>query len=163
MDSTATVISTGSFQSGDTIAFRGIEFSIDGAPQAGDEFYVDPSRYQDVFTTVNNLVNAIESGVTDSASAAALNNGINAGLLEIDQAIGNLLDIRTQVGSRLAAIDKQEDANGAFSLTIQQTIAEIEDLDYAEAISRLSLQATTLEAAQKSFLQTQSLSLFRFL
>ena len=113
--------------------------------------------------TIQNLVNAMEAGVSDSASGAALNNGINAGLLEIDQAIGKMLDIRTQVGSRLSAIDKQEDANGAFALTIQQTIAEIEDLDYAEAISRLSLQATTLEAAQKSFLQTQSLSLFRFL
>ena len=163
LDSTATVIAGGSFQSGEGIAFRGIVFSIDGAPQAGDEFYVDPSRLQDVFLTIQNLAEAIDSTIGDSASQALLNNSINAGLLDIDQAIGKLLDIRTQVGSRLAAIDTQEETNGQSALIVQQTISEIEDLDYAAAISRLGLQATTLEAAQKAFLQTQSLSLFRFL
>ncbi len=163
LDSTAAVIAIGTFQSGDTIAFQGIEFSIDGAPAAGDEFMVEPSRFQDVFTTIRNLSNTIESNVSNDTLQAKLNNGINAGLLAIDQAIGSMLNIRTQVGSRLAAIDSQADANGGFALIIQQTISELEDLDYAEAISRLSLQSIVLEAAQKSFLQTQSLSLFRFL
>jgi len=162
LDSSAAVVSTGTFQVGDTLAFSGIEFSLDGEPAAGDEFSVAPSAYQDVFSMVDQLATALEQGATDFASQAAVNNGINAALQNIDQAIGNVLDVRIQVGSRLAAIENQVDSNGAFKLNYQDTLATIEDLDYAEALSRLSLEVTTLEAAQQSFIRTQSLSLFNY-
>ena len=100
--------------------------------------------------------------MTDDASRAAVNNGVNSGLLNIDQAIGQVLDVRTQVGTRLAAIEDQIDSNGAFALNYQETLASLEDLDYAEALSRLSMEVTTLEAAQQSFVRTQSLSLFNY-
>jgi flagellar hook-associated protein 3 FlgL len=162
VDSAAVVVSTGTFQPGDTVAFRGIEFRLDGQPQGGDEFLAAPSRFQDVFSSLDQLASAVELGVTDDVSRAELNNGINAGLLNIDQAIGNILDIRTQVGTRLSAIDGQIDTNGAFALNYQDTLASLEDLDYAEALSRLSMEVTTLEAAQQSFVRTQSLSLFNY-
>jgi flagellar hook-associated protein 3 FlgL len=162
LDSSAAVVSTGTFQAGDTLAFNGIEFSLDGQPAAGDEFSVAPSAYQDVFSMVDQLATTLEQGATDFASQAAVNNGINAALQNIDQAIGNVLDVRIQVGSRLAAIENQVDSNGAFKLNYQDTLATIEDLDYAEALSRLSLEVTTLEAAQQSFIRTQSLSLFNY-
>jgi len=163
VDSSSTVVATGTFQDGDTLAFRGIEFSLNGQPQAGDEFTVSPSRYQDVFSMVDELATSLETGATDFASQAAVNNVINAGLQNIDQAIGNVLDVRIQVGSRLSAIESQVDNNGAFTLNYRETLANIEDLDYAEALSRLSLEVTTLEAAQQSFIRTQSLSLFNYL
>ena len=43
-----------------------------------------------------------------------------------------------------------------------KTLAEIRDLDYAEAISRLTAESTTLEAAQQTFIRTQELSLFNY-
>lgn len=162
-DSGGALVTSGGFQSGDTIAFRGIEFSIAGAPAAGDRFDIAPSRFRDVFTAVSDLISAVETPVNDGATRAVLNNGINAGVLDIDQAIGNVLDVRTRVGSRLAAIEKQIDDNGALILTLQDTVAGLEDLDYAEALSRLSQQMTTLEAAQQSFVRTQGLSLFNYL
>ena len=162
-DSAANLVASGSFQSGDSIAFRGIQITIDGQPAAGDEFDLSPSRFQNMFESVDMLASALESSVTDDATRAAMTNDINAGILDIDQAIGNLLEIRTQVGSRLAAIDQEEDSNGGVMLILQSTLSELEDLDYAEAISRLSLQVTTLEAAQQSFLRVQSLSLFNYL
>jgi flagellar hook-associated protein 3 FlgL len=162
LDSAAGLVTSGSFQSGDTLAFRGLEFSLSGDPDAGDEFIVTASRFQDIFSTIDRLASAIEQTVSDDTSRIVMNNSINAGLLNIDQAIGKVLEVRTQVGSRLAVIENQIDSNGAFALTFQETIASIEDLDYAEALSRLSIEATTLEAAQKSFVRTQSLSLFNY-
>ncbi len=163
IDSSAAVIATGTFQSGGTIAFSGIQLSIDGDPAAGDEFDVSPSINNSVFAMIDNLASAVESTVLDETSRAAMNNGINAGILAIDQAIGNVIDTRTRVGSRLAAIDSQNNANSSTILTLQETIADLQDLDYAEALSRLSLEASTLEAAQQSFIRTQSLSLFNYL
>lgn len=162
VDSSAAVISTGAYQSGGSIAFNGIEFSLNGVPQAGDEFALAPSRNQDIFSTVSQIITAVETDISGEPMQAAQNNGINIGLQNLDQAIGNILDIRTQVGSRLSAIESQIDNNGGFALSYQETLASIEDLDYAEAISRLSMETTTLEAAQQSFIRTQSLSLFNY-
>jgi flagellar hook-associated protein 3 FlgL len=162
LDSASSVISSGSYQSGSSIAFRGIEFSLTGQPASADEFQVAPSRFQDVFTTVRQLADSVDAPVSDNASRAVLNNGVNAGILSLDQALGKVLDVRTQVGSRLSAIETQADSNSAFALTVQGTLGELEDLDYAEALSRLSIQMTTLEAAQQSFIRTQQLSLFNY-
>lgn len=163
LDASATVIASGVHQQGGSIGFRGIEFTLDGQIAAGDQFTVLSSPYQDLFTGVEALIGAVETGVNDDASRAALHNGINAGLNNLDQGIGNILDVQTRIGSRLATIESQTDANSAFALTVQDTLGSLEDLDYAEAISRLSLESTMLEAAQKSFIATQRLTLFNFL
>ncbi|MDJ0710473.1 MAG: flagellar hook-associated protein FlgL [Woeseiaceae bacterium] len=162
-DGSALVVGIGPFQPGDTISFRGIEFAIDGQPDTGDEFVIEPSQNLDVFTSVEQLVAAIRTTVSDDTSRAAMTNGINVGLQNIDQAIGRILDVRTQVGSRLSAIEGQVDSNGAQVLNYRETLAGLEDLDYAEALSQLSIEVTTLEAAQQSFIRTQSLSLFNYL
>jgi flagellar hook-associated protein 3 FlgL len=163
LDSAAAVVATGAFQSGDTIAFRGIEFSLNGVPATGDQFQVAPSQFRNVFSTISALADAVDSTVSNDTSRAAMSNGINAGILNIDQAIGSSLEYRTQVGSRLAAIEDQENSNGAFTLALQEALAGIEDLDYAEALSRLTQQVTVLEAAQQSFIRTRNLSLFNYL
>lgn len=163
IDSSAAVVATGTFDSGGTIAFNGIQIKIEGDPATGDEFDVSPSVNNSVFAMIDDLASAVESIVLDETSRAAMNNGINEGILAIDQAIGNVIDIRTSVGSRLAAIDGQNNANASTILTLQETIADLQDLDYAEALSRLTVEASTLEAAQQSFIRMQNLSLFNYL
>lgn len=162
-DAASAVIASGTYQPGDTISFRGIEVALDGTPAAGDQFDVDPSPYQSMFESVSQLIGAIETTVTDDASRAVLSNGVNRGLVDLDQAIGNVLDVQTRIGSRLSAVETQTVDNEAASLTAQGALGALEDLDYAEALSRLTQQATTLEAAQKSFVATQRLLLFNFI
>jgi flagellar hook-associated protein 3 FlgL len=41
--------------------------------------------------------------------------------------------------------------------------SSLEDLDYAEAISRFNQQLTALQASQQAFIKVQDLSLFNFL
>ncbi|MBT8097934.1 MAG: flagellar hook-associated protein FlgL [Woeseia sp.] len=163
LDSGGGVVSSAAFAPGDTVAFRGIEFSLSGEPAAGDEFIIEPSRNLDMFSIVQDLVGVLEQPAQDDQSRAALHNGVNSALQNIDQAIGQVLSVRTQVGSRLSAIESQAETNGSLSLTLQSTVSSIEDLDYAEALSNLSLQISTLEAAQQSFIRTQGLSLFNYL
>lgn len=162
-DGGGAVVASGAFESGGSIAFQGISVTIDGTPAANDEFTVRASANRDLFSTVAALADVIDTPVGDDTSRAALNNRINAGLLSLDQALGNVLDVRTQVGSRLSAIDNQADSNGAFALGLKETLADIEDLDYAAALSRLGMQLTMLEAAQKAFVETRGLTLFNML
>jgi len=48
-------------------------------------------------------------------------------------------------------------------LQLEVTRSSIEDLDYAEAASRLSLESIVLQAAQQAFVKVQNLNLFNFL
>ncbi len=163
LDASSMVIAAGAYQSGQSIGFQGIAFTIDGQPAAGDEFLIEPSRYQSMFQTVQTMADILDTAVSDAASEAALHSALNTGIQEIDLAIGNVSDVRTRIGVRLNAIEGQADSNSASSLLAQQSISELQDLDYAEALSRLSLQAVMLQAAQQSFVVTQRLSLFQFI
>lgn len=163
LDASSTVIASGTFQSGESIGFRGIAFTIEGQPEAGDDFLVAPSQDQSMYQTVQNIVDAIALGSNDPVSSAVLNNVMNTSLQEIDVAMANIANVRTQVGVRLMAIDNQADSNSAASILAQAAVGNLEDLDFAEALSRLSQESAILEAAQQSFVFTQQLSLFNFL
>ena len=45
----------------------------------------------------------------------------------------------------------------------QRTLSHIQDLDYAEAISRMNRQLAGLEASQQSYARIQNLSLFNYI
>ena len=45
----------------------------------------------------------------------------------------------------------------------QQTLSDLQDLDYAQAISDFTRQQVALEAAQKSFVAISGLSLFKYI
>jgi len=163
VDGSGSLVTSGTFSPGDTISFNGIGIQIDGEPGGGDTFKITPSRHQDVFETVQNFIDAMESGSQGPANRAMTQNKLNASLMDLDQALLHLNALRSQVGTRLSAISEQADHNEELTLQLGQTLSTIRDVDYASAITELELQLTGLEAAQKTFLRTQSLSLFNFL
>lgn len=85
------------------------------------------------------------------------------GLTDLDTALGRILDTRASVGARMNAIEEQKTANESFGLAVEQVRSNLEDLDYAEAISRFNQQLAALQASQQSFLKIQDLNLFNFL
>lgn len=107
---------------------------------------------EDVFTTLYTLATDLEA---DSPSANSLE--------QLDNAINHVLEIRATVGARLNAVDSQNGINESFLLQLEQTRSSIEDLDFAEAASRLSRESITLQAAQQAFVKVQNLNLFSFL
>ena len=82
---------------------------------------------------------------------------------DIDQAIGNILNKRTTVGTRQNSLDSADTESSSAKLVLQQTLSEVEDLDLAEAISQLTFEITSLEAVQATFSRVQNLNLFNFL
>ena len=162
-DSGGGLVTAGTYAPGDTIGFLGIQIELQGQPAAGDSFNVTPSQNQDVFATVLNLIAALQSPTANPTQRAQLNNAVGQSLTDLDQALNNIVDVRADVGARLRGIDEQVVANGGFELQLNQTLSDIRDLDYAEAISRLTQQSFGLEVAQQTFVRIQGLSLFRFL
>ncbi len=163
-NTTATTILTAqTYDDGEPINFNGVEVKISGDVATGDEFTVNASRNQDVFQTLNDLIDTLSITPSDEAMEAQQIQGYQRALGDLDLAIGNILDVRTSVGTRQNALEAAGDEASSAKLGLQQTLSDIEDVDLAEAISRLSFETTTLEAVQATFASIQRLSLFNFL
>lgn len=141
----------------------GIELSVTGEPATGDAFTVAPSVNEDIFATVYQLIRAVETGGPGSTSNTRLANALNSAQNSIDNALDVGLTVRASVGARAKEIESGISALGDLGLQYDQTLATLRDLDYAKAISELTLNQFSLEAAQKTFVQVQGLSLFNFL
>jgi flagellar hook-associated protein 3 FlgL len=141
----------------------GAELSIKGAPASGDTFTVQASSNVDVFTTLNNLITAVDNAAHGPLGNTQLANQLNIAHSNLDNTITNVLTVRAAVGSRLKEVDNAKSTGSDMVLQYQQTLSGLRDLDYAKAISDLTLQQTTLQAAQQSFAKIQGLSLFNFI
>src|SRR5580698_1312853 len=64
----ATVVTTGTYTDGGTIAFNGVQVTLSGQPATGDSFTLAPSTNQSLFTTVQNLVSALQTGISSPGS-----------------------------------------------------------------------------------------------
>jgi flagellar hook-associated protein 3 FlgL len=159
----ATVVSTGSYTDGDTISFNGVQVTFSGTPAAGDSFSLAASGNQSIFATVQNLITALQTGVTSSASSTALNNSINTAINNIDQALNQTSNVRATVGGRINSITTQQSVATSQQTQLKQSISNLQGLDYAQAITTLDQQNVTLSAALQAFSMTQGLSLFKFL
>jgi flagellar hook-associated protein 3 FlgL len=141
------------------IDFQGIRTSITGIPVAGDVFTISAGQFEDVFSIVANLSETLKSGPTGAIRAA----NIAQSLGDLDAAFENSLNARTRIGGRLNALDSQRQDNEAQVLVTRSTLSTLRDTDLAQAISQLTLEQTTLDAAQAVFARITSSSLFNFL
>jgi len=164
VDSGGTNIVTGApFVDGGDISFNGLTVNVTGTPAIGDNFTITPSSRQDLFTTIQQTISALQSNVVTTADEALLNNQLKNSLDNIDQAMENIGVIQADVGTRLNVLESQSLINNDFILTSRITLSKARDLDIAEAITDLNIRQISLEAAQASFVRIQNLSLFNFL
>jgi flagellar hook-associated protein 3 FlgL len=142
----------------------GVQVTITGSPASGDTFSLAPSTTQSMFTTLSNLINTVENPQTSTAAGnAALANNIGFALTNLDQATNNILDVRAEIGSRMSEVSALGTANTSQSLQYQQNLSNLQDLDYAKAVSDLAQKQVGLTAAQKSFQTIAQMSLFSYL
>jgi flagellar hook-associated protein 3 FlgL len=112
---------------------------------------------QGILDTIANLRSALENpangniGVRDAVGVALTN--LDHGMVSVDAARGN-------IGARLNTIETTQTDNQDVTLVNKGIQADLRELDYAEALSRLSMQTVILEAAQQSYVKIAGLSLF---
>ncbi len=140
----------------------GAQFILSGRPADGDTFDLDASTSQSLFATLGNLINALETSTGNVPANTLLANRIGFALTDLDQAQDNLLRVRSGIGARMNEIESLAGAGEDLNLNYAQTLSRLQDVDYAEAITRLTQQQGYLEAAQKSFMNVSGLSLFNY-
>ncbi len=153
---------TGTYQDGDSISFNGVSVTMGGTPAAGDTVNVQAdtgSNTQDVFSTLNNMITALQSG----SSSTAFVNTMNRQLESLNQAMSSVNNTQVAVGSRIDTVQDQQSSDASLSVTYKSALSDVQNVDMASAISNLSLQSTALQASQQVFAKVQGLTLFSYL
>jgi len=154
---------TGTYTPGATLSFEGLQLRLQGQPAAGDVFTIDPANRQDLFATLDALVAALEAPATTPVERTRQQNAIFVALANISTAQDHFVDKRAAGGARLSGLDEAAALREATNVTLKTTLADLRDVNIAEAASRLAQQSTALDAAQLSFQRVASLSLFNYL
>ena len=145
---------------GQDIEFNGVAVKIKGSPDPGDSFEVVSSNKQSVLTTLVRLVDGVESADDTSVGQQQIADLLDMTLQNLDNAENNILEARSRIGGRLNTVESIQALHADVDGASRTVLSQLQDLDFAEAISRLSLESFILEAAQKSFARISSISLF---
>ena len=122
---------------------------------SGQEVFGDATAGNiDIFNTIETTIGALQTNNT-----ALITTSID----ELDSAANQLFEARSALGVRMNRVEDQRSLNEDFSLSLSKGISSLEDLDYARAVSELSMRMLALESAQKAYTKTQGLSLFNYL
>lgn len=159
-----TQVATGlPYESGQPIVFDGIQLDIKGTPADLDQFTVNPSTNQSLFTTMRNLITALSNNPNGPAADAERANRLNEANQNLTNALDKILSVRATVGSGLKELDHLDSAGLDLNIAYSQQIGDLIDSDPVETISRFTQLQTNLEAAQKSYKALTGLSLFNFI
>jgi flagellar hook-associated protein 3 FlgL len=103
--------------------------------------------------------------IADFSNALATNDttGIQRSLGEVDELSATLSISLADVGSRQNVVESQRDVLADTKLRYKSVLSNAEDLDYASAVTKLSAELLSLEAAQASFAKISQLTLFDYI
>ncbi len=162
-DSTAAVISSGTYNEGSLISINGTEVTLTGEPRNADTFHIKPSRSESIFDTMQSLQNTLQDPKSNDVEIADMINKINHSISSFDRTIETFNEFRTSVGIRLNEAERQKEANINADYDLQGLQSDLKDVDYAEAITQFNRQLVALQAAQQSFTKMQGISLFNYI
>lgn len=163
-----------------------IPFTVDGAGATlykGDDRYVEVDVSEQLRLSMNRPGNEVFASVVRQEPGVdprrvsffsviddfvtALNNnqtaGVQRSLAEVSEMSENLSGSLADVGSRMLVVDSQREMLSDAKLRYKTLLSGVEDLDYAKAVTALSAEMLSLEAAQSSFAKISQLSLFNYM
>ena len=129
--------------------------------RAGDEVFASVDRLVDGDTQDISFFKVID----DFAQALATDDedALNLGLEEISSITEGMGASIADLGSRISTVNNQREILEDTNLRYQDLLSNAQDLDYATAVTKLSAELLSLEAAQASFAKISQLSLFNYI
>lgn len=104
--------------------------------------------------------------VLDDLSAALESNNyqnIQRAVSEVGDMQGGMSDSLAHIGASMNTLETQQSLAEQNTLRLKETLSDIEDVDYTEAITRMNKDMLALQAAQSSFSKIAQMTLFNYL
>ena len=145
-----------------TVQSNGLSITLAAPPVANDTFTLGrkAEEKQGILDTIANLRMALESSIDNPAGNRETRDAVAAALSNLDLGMTQVDSVRGEIGARMNIIDTTQTDNDDVTLVNKGVQANLRELDYAEALSRLSFQTIILEAAQQSYMKISGLNLF---
>jgi len=112
-----------------------------------------------MFDSLKNMIEILDPSDAVPFSTAAYGQALD----DMSSSIAHLSTVRASVGARMQSLQSLTSTAEDIGYHYDTRLSELQDLDYTDAISKLSRYQLQLEAAQKSFSQVSQLSLFNIL
>ncbi|MEA1605340.1 flagellar hook-associated protein FlgL [Pseudomonas spirodelae] len=143
----------------DSLVFRGVTLKFSGVPVGGEtvQLTVDATQQKrGILDTIAQLKTSLQS----SASGFQVGDAVAVAITNLDNGMTTVDSVRGEIGARLNVVETTQTDNEDVGLVNKSVQAELRELDYAEALSRLAFQTVILEAAQQSYVKVSGLNLF---
>ncbi|MBN0430413.1 flagellar biosynthesis protein FlgL, partial [Pseudomonas aeruginosa] len=121
---------------------------IDGEPQGGDTFSIKRQPDQEkrsLLNTVSDLRKALLSAEDTPAGNLAIRDAVGVAISNLDSSNSQILTGQGRIGARMNVAESTETFIDDVTLVNTAVISQIQDLDYPEALSRLTLQSTIMD------------------
>lgn len=105
---------------------------------------------------LNTLAKAVQALKTGTDVAVTVDHAQQ----QVEQSFGNVLLVRSELGTQMKELDQLDDAGVVQAISNEEQISHLRDADLARVIPDFLMAQTALQAAQKSFLSVQHMSLF---
>jgi flagellar hook-associated protein 3 FlgL len=115
------------------------------------------------FATIMGALYALATSDLTTTTDAGYRELARMAMNDIDDGFDQLQELIGVLGVRQNTIEQTEKRHTDFLITLQQQIVDVEDVDPADALTRLALLQTNLEASFKLIATSSSLSLVNFL
>jgi flagellar hook-associated protein 3 FlgL len=169
-DSGGNTLDSAAFVSGDTVEYEGLTFELDRTPTMvsadSDENTMvisTSSERKNILEVATDLASVLAKPVESAEDQTALNEAVATGISQFEEGAEQMLAARSTLGSRLQTLEYATSSNLDFQLITESTLSSLEDASLDEVISQFKLEEITLEAAQATFGQVTSLSLFNYI
>jgi flagellar hook-associated protein 3 FlgL len=154
-------VASDNYAAGQTVKFDGMAMTVAGAPSDGDTFTVKPSTADLKLFEV--LDRTIESLKTTGRTGPEITQANLVNLRDLDAVMGNLANVRSQVGEQMNNLDGSESRLQTLKVYNQAEQSAAEDLDMTQGISDFQNQQTGYDAALKTYSMVQRMSLFQYI
>jgi len=123
-----------------------------------DKIFKDPGSGKDFFALMDEVIKNLETPT--AGSSGDLPERMLQSLETFDAIYDNVLTVRASVGARLQELDALDNNGTMRNLNYRKELSGLEDANYYEATSMLTLRQAALEAAAMAFKRIQGASLF---
>ena len=106
------------------------------------------------FDALDQMITAVDNNET---------SGMQQSIADADQMHRNLTLSLAQCGSDQNVVQSQMDVLDETSLRLKSSLSDVEDLDYATAVTTMNKEMMALQAAMGSFSKIASLTLFDYI
>jgi len=138
-------------------AERTVQFTRSGVDVFARVIRTDSSGIatsESFFGALDQMIDAVE---------ASDGTGMTRAIGDVDQMIDGVSLSLAKTGSDQQTVQQQLDVLDQTALRLKTSLSEVQDLDYATAVTKMNKEMLALEAAMSSFAKISGLSLFDYI